>query len=336
MRRRSEISKTVRVRDLSGGMVRKLDASKLDTRYARDAKNLRFQTGVAKTREGTLRAAQLTRPSGAVTFAGDLAEYAKIYKNPSCPIWSGLPHEFTIEWIERPVSGAPGPTNEGRVLGVDDGSSFDSFCVRQPASGTRQRWFRVHEDGEASPYNVDMGDLDGTGDTPDDRRYYCRVRRKGRRLDTLIRGGSAGDQSAVDTTLFASASSTLKATGGLDHLFIGGYFYGGTVRGVNSKIDAVRIWGRYLEDTTKSMWTGHPVLEDPKLYLWIDFDEDSGAAIYDHSVWGNHGILVGSPSRVAGVVTGLMVGQAIDEFTPPGKNHRIIAAGGSVFREEVE
>lgn len=328
VRRRTDRSQKVPVRDISGGLLVKLDPARIPTRNLADARNLRFSSGAAETRKGSVRVASFSRPSYALSFPGNTASYVRVRRNAACPIWTGLGPDFGLSFVERPISAAAGV-----IFALGDTGPVNVLTVY--STDGLDRRVAILEDG-ATEIDEEIGVVDDTGGAPDDRRYFYHVSREGRVLRTLIVGAAGGQRDGSWTTAF-DADDTKLSSAALD-LVIGGYGIGGATNGLNSVIDNVTILNRYEEPNRRYYWSAHPMLEDPDLLLRLGFDEGAGGAgtvLSDDSLFGNHGEVVGSPSWVTGDDEELAVGQMLGEVEIGPKLHRLAMAGGVCRREQV-
>lgn len=319
--------------DLSGGLLRKLDPSKLPTKFARDLRNMRSKTGVPTTRAGNAILTNLPRPAGGLDFPGDTAAYLEVPLNGSCPLFTGLT-DFTIEAIERPEAN-PSPAADAILLALGQSAASTSFAIRSPSGSPLNRQFVYRDENDSVDQILLMGAHDdGGGGDPEDRRYYYRIRRRARVLDSLIVGAASGSQYKIDETAFGAADDLMDIP--TSSLFIGGKGPGGSTKGVNSVVSMVRIWRRWIPDDPKLYWTDRPALEDDDILLDLRLVDGTATLEPDTGLWENHAEVNGTvPAAGSDDKEALMVGQFLGEYSPLGELHRIVIGGGDLFREVV-
>lgn len=340
---RTDTSKMVRVNQMDGGLLVKMDPRAISSRFWREAKNMRFASGVPTTRKGNIRAATLTRPEGGMQFANGATAYLSIVKNASCPIWSGIGPDLSFEMTEKPVSMPAVPTTNtlflfgwGAAAGTHTTFAIKAGTGKVAGYPKHSRWLFIKEEGETALEKlIGTVDADLAGD-PESRRHYYRIRKTGADLDALLMGSDdLGIQYTSWDDAFTSDDAKLEDADG--EVRVGGKGISGTELGMASVIDEIRLWNHSIEYGDKYRWSAHPMLEQIELLLRLSLDEGTGSVAYDTSLWGNHAMKNGAPTwATTGLVEGMMVGQEILEFAPPGKRHRLVVAGGSIFREVVQ
>lgn len=330
MRKRLDQSGIFRVPSVAEGLLVKLDRSKLPPGYARDAKNLRFQTGAARSRPGNARLQNLTLPSGALSFPGTATDYGLIRVNNGCRVFSGFGPAWTLEFVGRPV-GVPSPAAATTLLDIG-GSGFTTLSVTSASGTPFQIDVNFRDASMGSSTTKAVGSIDSSGGAPVDRRYYVRIRRRKRDIDCLVVGSSSGTQYVAYTDQFTANGTLMKAA--TSNIYVGGCSIAGGVKGFKWKLDELRLWNFWWSDTSPYYWTTHPMTEIPECLFCYGFDEGgAGTTCLDRSLHENTMELVGSPTRVAGLVTGLSVGQMVSEFTDLNELQRLVATGGSIYRE---
>ena len=339
VRQRTSINRKIRVKDVSGGLFAKMDSSKLAPKYFTDVRNMRFASGVAETRPGNARAASLTRPSGAMYFPGSVSDCIFVPWNSSCPIWSGLRPPFTVEFVAKFAGFAGAHASYDDLLILEWGSATPVFGVRL-ATGKNPSYpvgsiLAYYQDDSMVSHSIGIiGEIEIDAGDPEARTYYFKIRRDGRDLDALIVGGDEASlgwsQYTVLEDVFTNATVAMKVA--TDHLFIGGTGLDSLTLGAHVTLDEIRITGRLLGDTRKTYWTSLPMAEDPDLLLYLPLNDTD---LHDESLYGNDAELVDTVTLVDGLVEDLMIGQLVTEHSPDYTLHRLVGAGGSVFREAV-
>lgn len=332
MRDRLDKSKVFRVADMSQGLLVKLDAAKLPDGYAHEARNFRFQTGAAVGRKGNARLQGVPLPSGCIYFGGTSSDYGYVPVNDSCPLWSGFGPQWTIEFVLRPVA-IPAPAAKKQLLEIG-GSGYSTIEMYTASGSPYDLKITVRDASMGSGSTYTVGTFDSSGGDYADRRYYVRVRRKGRDLDCLMIGSSSGSQYDTTLAVFTAVGTKMKAA--TSPIYVGGRGIAGTTAGMYTRIDEFRMWNSWLQDTRPYWFTTHPMVEDANCLCSFGFDEGSGIYTWDRSLWQHRMLLAGTKTWDTGLVTGLSVGQMIATHTDLNEEHRLVAAGGSIYREVIK
>jgi hypothetical protein len=308
----------VTARDLTGG-VSKIDPRRVDRRHARDAANWILHGGSLERRKGSEEVETFARPSGAITFPGTLGKRVEVPRNASCPIWTGIGRNWTLEFVEKPLADAAG-AEELPIFRLYHSTAGDIIAVYAKTSYART--IKVQDDDMSSPSEKAIGTAEVN------TTLYYRIRRFGRHLHTEIYGASGGVQSTTHTNVFSSQGVKMEASDST--LYIGG---DSATKGPNSTLDEIRLINRYV-DTKRYRWLEYTWMEDPDLMLYLRMNEGSGTTTADESLWANKASVVGAPTWTGtGLVQGIAVGQYLGDYGARTARQRVIGVAGSIYRE---